>query len=122
MPVLIILALLNIGALYALVVSKSLGIKWMAALYSLFFTLAGGWFWTGLIYDHANLRGLNISGYNYIFSACCLLAAACVAVIVSGVRKERSGFVILGFIVLAVTLFIMWLGYELIHANWKIGG
>ena len=122
MAVLILLALLNIVALYALVVSKSLDIKCMAAGYSLLFTLVGGWLWTGLISEDNDLHRLDFSGYNYIFTAYCLLAAACVRVIVSGVRKERSGFVILGFIVLAVTLFIMWLGYELIHANWKIGG
>jgi hypothetical protein len=122
MLILIILALLNIGALYFLLVSKSLGIKWMAALYCLFFTLVGGWIWTGLLSKGNHLRSLHISGYNYIFSAYSLLAAACLSVIVSGVRKERIGFIVLGFIVLAVTIFIMWLGYELIHTSWKIGG
>jgi hypothetical protein len=94
----------------------------MAALYSLFFTLLGGWLWVGQLKEHRNLRGLHIYGYDYIFGAYSLLAAICVGVIVSGIRKERIGFIILGFIVLAATLFIMWLGYELTHSSWKIGG
>jgi len=118
----VLLTLFNLVTTYALVRARETIIKVVAALYSLimpiFITIGAG----QVRARYTEVSKPRLSGSTLFFIAHGALTIGCLVMIIQGIASRKPASIILGCLVLAVTLFLMWVAYDLTQTSWKIGG
>ncbi len=102
--------------------AQSLGAMWLLAIGNVLLPPIGLIASAKALSRQHHFSGDSIAGLIYPISAYCVLLVLCLRLIINGARREKGSVVSLGFIILTLTLLILWVGYKLSKASWKPGG